>query len=304
MNEKGLCGMNNLGNTCYLNSILQCLFHCKKFVIYILDNKDKLIEGLLYEFYELLNEIWFSDNKIISPSQFINQLKENHIFYRNSNQQDSHECLITILDDFECELLNNNIKISGNLEWYNNNDIFKTNKQNFMQEIFYGLYQNKVICEHNHVSITKEPFIDLSLPCIKGKNIEELIENIEQKEIMHKDNKYFCDKCKNYVCAEKNTIIEELPKYNLIIHLKRFENNTQKINDFFEYPFKLEIKEKIYHLFGVVNHTGNQIGGHYYSYIKHIDNEWYEMNDSRVDKISDINKIVNTNAYILFYQLE
>ena len=57
------------------------------------------------------------------------------------------------------------------------------------------------------------------------------------------------------------------------------------------------------HLYGIVNHTGSLFGGHYYSYIKHIDNNWYELNDSSVSLI-DKSSIVNKNAYLLFYQKE
>ena len=57
----------------------------------------------------------------------------------------------------------------------------------------------------------------------------------------------------------------------------------------------------IYDLFAVANHMGGLHGGHYYAYCKNCkDGEWYEFNDSNVEKI-DKNKIVTENAYVLFY---
>ena len=58
----------------------------------------------------------------------------------------------------------------------------------------------------------------------------------------------------------------------------------------------------IYDLFAVANHVGGLHGGHYFAYCKNnIDGDWYEFNDSHVDKI-DKNKIVTENAYVLFYK--
>ena len=58
----------------------------------------------------------------------------------------------------------------------------------------------------------------------------------------------------------------------------------------------------IYDLYGICNHIGNSVNGHYFSYIKNYDN-WYEMNDDIVTKIIDYEEnIVTNNAYCLFYR--
>ena len=64
---------------------------------------------------------------------------------------------------------------------------------------------------------------------------------------------------------------------NLIIHLKDLIILYKK-NYLITYLEELTINNVIYHLYGVVNHCGSLFGGHYYSYIKHIDNNWYELN--------------------------
>ena len=94
----------------------------------------------------------------------------------------------------------------------------------------------------------------------------------------------------------------------VIIHLKRFRNN-RKIENLVEFPLEgLNLKEylpnkedNIYDLFAVANHIGGLHGGHYFAYCKNfLDNEWYEFNDSNVEKI-DKKKVVSDNAYVLFY---
>ena len=69
--EGGLCGLQNFGATCYLNSILQTLFNNNYLVEYILNNKYTLNEDfedkiLLKELEELLKIVW-GQNCIIAP---------------------------------------------------------------------------------------------------------------------------------------------------------------------------------------------------------------------------------------------
>ena len=99
----------------------------------------------------------------------------------------------------------------------------------------------------------------------------------------------------------------------LIIHLKRFKNNS-KIGNLVNFPIEgldmgkyikyneIETNDNIYDLFAVANHFGGLHGGHYIAYCKnYIENKWYEFNDSRVSDI-DENNIVSSSAYVLFYK--
>ena len=139
-------------------------------------------------------------------------------------------------------------------------------------------------------------------------NLEELLNNFNQIEKLSKNNEWFCPKCKNHQLANKKMEIYSISEV-VIIHLKRFRNN-RKIETFVDFPIEnLDLtkylpnkKEKyVYDLFAVANHMGGLHGGHYFAYCKNCkDGEWYEFNDSNVDKM-DKNKIVTENAYVLFY---
>ena len=61
-------------------------------------------------------------------------------------------------------------------------------------------------------------------------------------------------------------------------------------------------QDQIYDLFAVVQHCGSLNGGHYTSIAKNKD-VWYEFNDNFVKRLkkNDERKIINCNAYILFY---
>ena len=98
----------------------------------------------------------------------------------------------------------------------------------------------------------------------------------------------------------------------LVITLKRFKNNNMKNQKFIDFPLKnLNLKKYmigydknkyIYDLFGIVNHTGNVLGGHYTSFVKNKKNDWYHFNDTNITKITDINKIKTPQAYCFFYR--
>ena len=62
-------------------------------------------------------------------------------------------------------------------------------------------------------------------------------------------------------------------------------------------------KNLVYEAFGIINHTGNLYGGHYYSYCKFRDDEkWYEFNDAMITPLNEDN--INLNyTYIIFYRL-
>ena len=86
----------------------------------------------------------------------------------------------------------------------------------------------------------------------------------------------------------------------------------KKINSYIKFPLELNISEYIdqdcgyknenkYSLYAVGNHRGNFDFGHYFAYIKLNDDRWYEFNDSRVNKYSEIDSS-SDSAYILFYK--
>ncbi|XXG75618.1 hypothetical protein AAC387_Pa08g0153 [Persea americana] len=96
-------------------------------------------------------------------------------------------------------------------------------------------------CTHClHVSETFDPILDLSLaiegPCTTLSNALELFTQIEQIE-----GSTPCEKCKEKVSREKELKIEQAPEV-LVLHLKRFNNDGNKIIDIVNYPFELDLK--------------------------------------------------------------
>lgn len=98
--------------------------------------------------------------------------------------------------------------------------------------------------------------------------------------------------------------------------MKRFTNLGNKINEQVRYPPQLSLKPFMsssidglsgsgpeqFDLYGVVVHQGGGCrSGHYFSYCKGFDGEWYDCNDDYVGK-STLDRVLRQQAYILFYQ--
>jgi ubiquitin C-terminal hydrolase len=98
----------------------------------------------------------------------------------------------------------------------------------------------------------------------------------------------------------------------LVIDLKRFNNNMKKNNSLIEFPLEdLDLskyvigynkEDYIYDLYGVCNHSGSLMGGHYTAFVKNANGKWYHFNDTRISELSDNNKVITPQAYCLFYR--
>ena len=175
-------------------------------------------------------------------------------------------------------------------------------KSDKLEEIMKGMIEEEYFKKNNLVKTKTEKKEK------KNMNLYELLNNFNQIEKLSKNNEWLCPKCKMNQLADKKIELYSISEI-IIIHLKRFRNN-KKIETYIDFPIEnLDLtpylpnknEKYIYDLFAVANHVGGLHGGHYFAYCKnYIENEWYEFNDSNVDKI-DKNKIVTENAYVLFY---
>ena len=146
--------------------------------------------------------------------------------------------------------------------------------------------------------------------------LENCFNSFSRCEKLDETNEWYCPKCKEHRRGYKQLEIFRLPKY-LILELKRFKNQfgfffNSKNSTYVKFPLEdLDLnkflvgpknKDYIYDLIGVSQHWGASFGGHYTSVCKK-ENIWYEFDDEDVSR-TDENKIVNSNAYVLIYELK
>lgn len=335
--NKGLTGLINLGNSCYMNTILQCLSNTDLLLLFLNnklknENINKNDKGVvLSEFKRLIDGIW-SENCTISPNSFHTifrkySLKYDHPNFVDLRQNDAHEFLNLLLDILHEGISKKvNITISGIVEneidemalnamksW---KDFFKSSYSDII-DIFFGQFISEITdIEGNVLSKIYDPFpsISIEIPNLDNISIYDCLNHFISYEILDGDNKYYYSKQKEYITAKKNIKLWNSPKI-LIINFKRFE----KVNDFItnknckyidfpinnlnlvKYCIGYDKFESVYDLYAICNHSGGTTGGHYFAYCKNKNNQWYEYNDKFVRKI-DESDLVTNNAYCLFYQ--
>ena len=180
--------------------------------------------------------------------------------------------------------------------------------------IFYGISvtQIKDYINSDILSISPEPFSILSLSIPKKNNctIEDCFDEYTNNEYLIEDNQWYNDKKEEKQDAIKSTVFWSLPNV-LIIELKRYNNNQQKIHtlvttpltdlDLSKYVSGYNSESFVYDLFGTGNHSGNVYGGHYTANIKNANGKWYSFNDTLINEISETN-VISPHTYCLFYR--
>lgn len=297
-----LVGLDNVGNTCYMNSCLQILIRCQKLTNIFIKNDFRnsnlnIYKRFLQQYLEKGRSL--DRSKIIIPEEIKIIVDQYNKRFQNNRQHDCHEFLITFLNLVEDGFLDEFHKLKiGKYDPNINGVILK----DVIKHLFDFTIISEVECHRCLFSSkTKEKHRYLILPVFQ--TLEDSFNSFFKEERLDNDNQWFCEKCKTYVESTKRMTIDHLPKY-VIIHLKRFGhlNDSVKITSKIDIPIKMEINEKSYQLYGSIKHIGNIKGGHYISYINHNDN-WYLLNDSHVSIMNE-NNIKNEidKSYIFFYE--
>ncbi|KAF6136233.1 hypothetical protein GIB67_001642 [Kingdonia uniflora] len=180
----GLAGLQNLGNTCFMNSAIQCLVHTPPLVEYFLqDYSDEInkqnplgMHGeLAIAFGDLLRKLWSSGRVSIAPRVFKGKLARFAPQFSGYNQHDSQELLAFLLDGLHEDL--NRVKLKPYIELKDANgrsgeefanecwENHKARNDSVIVDVCQGQYKSTLICpDCSKVSVTFDPFMYLSLP--------------------------------------------------------------------------------------------------------------------------------------------
>ena len=187
--SKGVVGLANLGNTCYLNSVIQCLSNSldltKYFVYDYYKNEENFNDydydrDIVQEFSTLIKDLWVNNNQVIFPKSFVITFCKLNPHFQPGMQQDAQEFLSTLFSNLNDRL--NRINIESNCEKIeekkNNENELETSKRlkksekmkndSIIYDLFNGQYMSSTKCSIcGNCSTVFEDFNILSLPIPK-----------------------------------------------------------------------------------------------------------------------------------------
>jgi ubiquitin C-terminal hydrolase len=270
-----ITGLQNMGNTCFINSALQLLFNCPILVGVINEsNNDKL-----KKYKQTFDDYFRETTNTLGPLILYKRYQKLNNNYFGISQEDAHEYLTFIIDDID-----------------------ELGKDIDIKNLFQISLISKVNCEEcNHYSKVSISEKILSLSIDNCETLEDCFQKLYNKEILDNDNKWYCDKCNKKVSSNKEIYIDQISNY-FIICLNRFifdNNRISKNNNNIVFPNSIFNN---YELRGIIYHMGSINGGHYVCSLTRDGKNWFLIDDTNIIETTyEKLKQINNNAYILLY---
>ncbi|KAG3164908.1 hypothetical protein PC128_g20026 [Phytophthora cactorum] len=263
-------GFANLGNTCYLNSVLQCLTYTPCFAQFLLDkevfasfnngalpstgnNSSKFSKkfgkhGLngnggnasgngfcsVRAMSRLLQSVHGNNAvRVLQPKELVMNVRHISKSFRIGRQEDSHEFFRLLLDSMQRSCLR---------KAHVKSESHSAASTTFVHRMFGGKLKNYLKCAKcGFVSERFDDFLDLSLEISNGVNsVKGALRHFTAIEKLDDRNAWKCSSCGKPSRAEKGLSIAECPNV-LMIQLKRFDLMFGKIKRHIEFPRSLDI---------------------------------------------------------------
>ena len=246
----------------------------------------------------------------------------NHddIYFQSFSQNDSSEFLHLLMDFLHSSIKKRiNISIKGKaitkydklkLQSIKSWKSFFENNYSSIIDLFYSEVLSFTSCSKcPYITTNHEPIMVIILTLQSDfHSLYDCLHEYIGKNLLDSQNTWTCDTCKENNCPSQKKIFWKLSPI-IIFEIKQY-TSSRKLNKHIDFPSHLDMsnycvnvdkKNTSYKLSGICNHSGGLGSGHYYANcLNHIDNQWYEYNDTHVSPTKE-SDILQKNPYCLFY---
>jgi ubiquitin C-terminal hydrolase len=315
MEYSNVLALQNWGNLCYLNSALQCLLSIRKFRDLV--RKSTQSVETVSSLRDLCDKYEDPSIPLANPTMVKQIFGKYDSFFRNNMQQDTHECLIRIIDIIHESIHESNVKSARTVSSTDDSKVawdryIKLFGGSFITEIFAGQIKSTLVCqmckkERNSYETINNISLPLSEP--QSNNVVDIVDCFriffahEQLEDM-----LTCDYCKRKTSTVKYMKLWIYPKV-LVLHLKRYSGsaiNNAMVETSENLVFRggEAAKEVRYKLKCIVNHFGANPNSGHYTCISSFENEWVNIDDSNIYRTAARSKNLFTSpsSYVLIYE--
>ncbi|KAM7002015.1 ubiquitin carboxyl-terminal hydrolase 42-like [Passerculus sandwichensis] len=296
-------GLFNLGNTCYINVILQCLTYTPPLANYLLSYQHSQSchqQGfcMMCTMESHVRKVLSSSATAILPGAVLRDLKFIGEEFEYGRQENAYEFLRCTLDAMHRACLSCHLDVSSE-------------ETTIVHQIFGGFMKYRVTCLSCQAVVDSyKAFLDVSLDIKAASSLTTVLEDCVTPKQLDQTECFRCSKCKKKAAASKKVTVHRAPRV-LTLCLERADQWTgTKISKFVEYPEYLDLRPYmsdtageplLCSLYAIVVHSGDTcLEGHFLCYAKASNGLWYKMDDESVDNC-DIHTVLGQQAYLLFY---
>lgn len=332
-------GLVNIGNTCWINTLVQCLGHSPRLREHILRcNVATSASNTFTIFHELqllLYQMWVQGADLI-PKRFVFTIHKNLPFLDAGSQHDLCElwtmmCEQMAKECFQSECISSFVATSEQLQhWKNkepayarmidsyNESIHKHNRENASQWLHQvqGVWVNQIHCPScSYILHNFEPFTVVCLDmeaCKEPSSLYDCFRNLLQTDVIEC---YTCDRCKTKGTVEKLVRFWKLPPV-LTVCMKRFKfdgDRWKKNRQYISIPKTMEFhagsvlgpddraSSVQYVLKSIGLHHGQLQGGHYTA-LCDVNGSFVHYDDMSINRNPEVTMDLLRDAYMFVYE--